>query len=110
VSYTKDYFSFEHVIMYLRKLVDYANKLCDLLLCFLVDLVDKLHAVEGDVDQVTIQQEVLGIFVSEYHEEGFDERFSQDLNDYSLISLVFYLRELSRLPTLIARQSLCSNY
>jgi hypothetical protein len=53
--------------MYLRKFVNYANKLCDLLLCFLVDLIDKLHAVEGDVDQVTIQQEVLGTFVSEYH-------------------------------------------
>ena len=55
--------------MHLRKFVDYANKLCDLLLSFLVYLVYKLHAVEGDVDQVSIQQEVLGTFVSEYHEE-----------------------------------------
>lgn len=69
MSYTKDYFSFQHVIMHLRKFVDYANKLCDLLLSFLVYLVYKLHAVEGDVDQVSIQQEVLGTFVSEYHEE-----------------------------------------
>lgn len=41
--------------MNLRKLVDYPNKLCKLLLCFLVDLVNKLHAIEGDVDQVTIK-------------------------------------------------------
>ena len=95
--------------MNLRKLVDYPNKLGELLLCFLVDLVNKLHAIEGDVDQVTIQQEMLGTFVCEYHEEGFDERFPQDLKDYSLISLVFYIFELSRFPAFIARQGLGSN-
>lgn len=95
--------------MNLRKLIDYPNKLCDLLLCFLVDLVNKFHAIEGDVDQVTIQQEMLGTLVSEYHEEGFDERFPQDLKDNSLISLVFYIFELSRFPAFIARQSLGSD-
>ena len=72
-----DYFGILQVLLHLGKLKDNANQARKVGLRFDGDGVAELKAVEGYVNDVLVQQQVLRLLVGEHLHKRFDKRVSQ---------------------------------
>ena len=69
----------ENEALDLGELKDYTYQLSQLLLGLICYLICELKTVKGDVYQIPIQKQVLGMLMGENHNESLDKRLSEYL-------------------------------